>query len=446
MLARISSRLLRGLEKHGLLPAAPKGVSILAGGSWKRDESAVRMDEISRAYEDSFQRPGEDVDRAGLPSVEVLRDAIEDLCEGLQLERIVLLMDEAAHAFRPEQQRQFFTLFRDLRSSQLSCNAAVYPGVTSYGETFQPAHDASFISLNREILDSDYVGQMREIVTRQATSDLVADIARNTQNFEVLAFAAAGNPRLLLKTVAKAPRLTATQFNEVIKSFYRNDLWAEHSGLSEKYPKHVPLIDWGRNFIEMVVLPELKRRNDESADSKHGEADMTCFFWIHKDAPAVIKEALRLLEYTGIVHEHTRGIRATRSEVGTRYAVNLGCLFALEVVPRDTGFQIAKRLGARRFAEYGANHPAYRELLDVMPAFVEPDAFDVLQRQMEKDIEVLDITDWQKSELKKIGLGTIGGVLQADEHGLQAIKYVGEKRSRRMFNAAVSAVLEYVSG
>jgi hypothetical protein len=115
-------------------------------------------------------------------------------------------------------------------------------------------------------------------------------------------------------------------------------------------------------------------------------------------------------------------------------------------VPRDTGFQIAKRLGARRFAEYGPNHPSYRELLDVMPAFIEPDAFDVLQRQMEKDIEVLDITDWQKSELKKIGVVTIGGVLQADEHGLQAIKYVGEKRSRRMFNAAVTAVLEYVSG
>src|SRR2546430_11908856 len=53
----------------------------------------------------------------------------------------------------PEQQRAFFTLFRDLRTAYLSCKAAIYPGVTAFGDTFQPAHDASMLVLDRDLLD-----------------------------------------------------------------------------------------------------------------------------------------------------------------------------------------------------------------------------------------------------------------------------------------------------
>lgn len=443
MLARICSRLLRSLSKHGVLTGSLGSVSILAGGPQQGDPGA-RMEEISRAYEESFQQPGLSVDRTGLPSVEDLRDAIEDLCEDLGIARIVLLMDEAAHAFRPEQQRQFFTLFRDLRSPQISCNAAVYPGVTAFGDTFQPTHDAAFVTLDRDVLEPEYINQMREIVERQATSTLASDIARNGENFAVLAYAANGNPRILLRTVAKAPRLNSAQVNDVIKDFYRTGLWAEHSGLPEKYPGHIPLVDWGRWFIESNVLPEIQKRNEQTLNESSGET--TCFFWIHRDAPEVVREALRLLEYTGIVREHTRGIRAVRAEVGTRYAVNLGCLFALEAVPRDAGFQIAKRLGIKRFIVYGSNHSAYRTLLEHVPNLVEPDAEKVLLEQLAKSLDVLDITEWQKRQLRDRGIVTVGQVLTADERGLQTIRYVGEKRSRRMMNAALMAVLEYVSG
>lgn len=443
MLARICSRLLRNLTKLGLASGATHSISILAGGARDPDPTA-RMEAISHSYEASFQNPGATVDRTGLPTVDQLRDAIEDLCEELNVSRIVLLMDEAAHIFQPEQQRQFFTLFRDLRSPQLSCNAAVYPGVTSYGEIFQPAHDAAFARVDRDPLDSEYVAQMRDIVERQAPVGLLTDLARNGQNFAVLAYAASGNPRLLLKTVARAGRLSAIQVNEVIKQFYRTDLWAEHSGLPDKYPGHLPLIDWGRKFIETVVLPEIQRRNIQALSEESGET--TCFFWIHRDAPAVVKEALRLLEYTGIVHEHTRGIRATRSEIGTRYAVNLGCIFALESAPRDTGFQIAKALGARRFVEFGANHQAYTDLVDAVPALVDPNPGDVLERQLQRPLEVLDISEWQRSLLRDAGMNCIRDLLSADEAGLQQIRHVGPIRSRRIINEAMSAVLEYVSG
>ena len=103
-----------------------------------------------------------------------------DICREQNISRIAnIFFSQRPDIFRPEQQRQFFTLFRDLRSPFLSCNAAVYPGVTFYGDTFQVTHDASVVTLNRDLLDSRYLENMREIVLKQADAELAADIERN---------------------------------------------------------------------------------------------------------------------------------------------------------------------------------------------------------------------------------------------------------------------------
>ncbi len=444
MLAKICARLVRALSKGGLLGAAPASLSILTGQKHDTSVNAdTPMEKIAAAFENSWKQPVGAVDLEGLPTVEAFKDAIEDLCESLKLARFIILIDEAAHIFLPEQQRQFFTLFRDLRSPYISCKAAVYPGVTSYGDTFQPMHDATMIAFERDILNADYIMNMREIVEKQSSSELISDIARHGQNFSILAYAASGNPRVLLKTLSRAPRVSAQSTNEVIREYYRSDIWSEHSLLAEKYAGHRMLVDWGRKFLESEVLPDLKKKNDGYLQA---EKASTCFFWIHRDAPQPVKEALKLLAYTGIVNEHASGIKATRAEVGTRYAVNLGCLFALESTPTTTALPIAQNLTPRRMSEYGANHPAYQSLLTEVPTFTEPNVADVLRSQLAKSIDVLDVAYWQRQGLRSLGLTTIGDVLNATEFKLQEISYVGEKRSRRMRNAAMEAVYEYLSG
>lgn len=441
MLARLCARVTRALSRAGLVNSST--FSLLTGSQSRALQSDIRIDQIAAAFEDSWKQATGTVDLTGMPSVEMVRDAIEDICDRLDIARLVILIDEAAHIFLPEQQRQFFTLFRDLRHPRISCKAAVYPGVTSYGDTFQPIHDATMLTLERDILDHQYVDNMREIVEKQSDSKLIEDIAVHGQNFAILAYAATGNPRVLLKTLARAPRVSAQSTNEVLREYYRSDVWSEHSMLPEKYAGHRTLIDWGRRFIEAEVLPDLKRKNDQylSGDPKQS----TCFFWMHRDAPQPVKEALRLLAYTGIVTERATGIRATRSEVGTRYAVNLGCLMALEATPTAT-LPIARNLTPRRMSEYGANHTAYQSLLDAVPGFTEPQTGELLQRQLQKSIEVLDITEYQMNGLRQLGLTSIGDVLHASETKLQEIAWVGEKRSRRMRNTAMAAIFEYLSG
>lgn len=444
MLARICSALVRALQQKGLTAYMSSSLSILTGGSAPdvpADDSAIQK--IIDSFENSWKGPEPaEVEVKNIPTVDSFRDAIEDLCEALSISRVVLLIDEAAHILLPQQQREFFSLFRDLRSPYLSCKAAVYPGVTSYGDVFQPVHDATNLKLERDVLASDYIANMRDIVVKQGESKLVTEIAQRRELFSLLAYASSGNPRILLKLLLRCPKLNSTEVNSTIREYFRNDVWSEHTGLAEKYAGHRSLIDWGRKFIENFVLPELQTKNQQYLAS---EKKSSCFFWVHRDAPEQVKEALRLLAYTGLVLEHATGIKATRAEIGTRYAVNLGCLFALERVPSTSGFQIGSSLDPRRMTEYGANHHAYRDIASFSQTEMA-DSSIVLKRQLDKPISVLDITPWQKSKLSNLSLNKLGDVLHASESQLKQAFYVGDVRARRMRNAAIAAVYEYLSG
>lgn len=443
MLARICSSILRALTKAGLLAAVPKSISLLAGGNVSANFDRTKVEEIANSYEISWKNPQGVVSYDGLPSIDDFKEALEDLCEDLDISRFSLLFDEAAHIFLPEQQRQFFTMFRDLRSHCITCNAAVYPGVTTFGETFQPVHDATMLTIDRDVLSQDYVENMREIVQKQSDSNTLANIAQNGRNFATLAYASTGNPRLLLKTIAKCPKVNSQQVNETIREFYRTEIWAEHSTLSEKYLGHKALIDWGREFIENRVIIDIKSKNDQYLSS---DKATSAFFWIHRDAPELIKEALRVLAYTGIVIEHAVGIKATRAEIGKRYVINLGCLFALESTPTISSFEIAKELTPKRMTEYGSNHPSFKTLTDQASLITEEGMTLALNIQLDRPSNVLDLTSWQLEKLTELGLNTVRDVLDATEEKLKEANYVGDVRARRMRNAAVAAVLEYLSG
>lgn len=443
MLARLCSAAIRSLERAGLLGGVPSSIGLLAGEKVVSKIGSTKIESIAKAYEDSYRTPTVNIDVTAIPSIDDFKDAFEDLSDKLNIDRFCFLIDEAAHIFLPEQQRQFFTLFRDLRSHCLSCNAAVYPGVTSFGETFQPSHDARLVHIERDVLDSKYVENMREIVEKQADSTTQRKIAQNGRNFAVLAYACSGNPRILLKTLADAPSVSSGEINEVMRNYYRTLIWSEHSALAEKYNGHRDVIDWGREFIESTVLPDLRAKNESYLES---DRNTSAYFWIHRDAPEIVKEALRILCYTGILNEMEAGIRATRSEVGKRYMVNLGCLFALDANPSSHAFEIAKSLTPKRMTEYGANHAIYRSLIATAALKGKAEDSGHLERQLAKPVDVLDLTHWQKDKLRELGLSTVGEVLEATEEQLKLAKYVGDVRARRMRNAAVASVLEYLSG
>lgn len=446
MLSRICVRTVRSLRKAGYLTPPAGAVRVLSGERRNiTEDTPLKMEDIAVQYEESWRNPGVFVKNAEVPDVEDFRDALEDICDETGIRRFCFLFDEVAHIFRPEQQRQFFTLFRDLRSSVITCNAAVYPGLTSYGPTFQLSHDATLRRVERDVLDKGYLESMWEIVQKQADSALLSAIESHKANFHVLCFAASGNPRILLKTVALCPRMRANDVNEAIKQYYRVQIWADHSSLGNNYTGHRHLVDWGRDFIEKEVVPATKAKNESPTGGRRTEKT-TCYFWIHRDAPVVVSEAMRLLAYTGIVQKGDETIRASRAELGTRYSLNLGCILAEYATPVTVGLELARELSIKRFTEYGHNHSAYQPLLTWKDAYSESNVEELLGTRLLMSIDYLDITAWQRSKLTEYGIRTVGELLRTSEENLQEeIDRFGPKRSRKVMNAAMAAVLEYLS-
>jgi hypothetical protein len=440
MLAKICNRILRAARQRGLISNESTVLRNLISPHPQGSGAEAALGELELRYENSWREPSSTADGERLEP-QLLTDALEDLCQSTGLSRVVLLVDEAAHVFIPEQQRQFFTLMRDLRSPYLSVKAAVYPGVTSFGDSFQMTHDATLLSVDRDILDPGYLSAMREIVEKQDSS-LIESINRYGEAFDALAFAATGNPRILLKTLSSSRPFTATRAQQTIREYFRESIWSEHSSLGEKYEGHRELIDWGRDFVESNVLPQMVERNQRNIYS-----DQAIAVWIHRDAPEAVKESLRLLCYSGILREAGTGLRATRSGTGTRYIVNAGCLVAYEgadLIAHAT--RIRRQASIKRMVEFGARSPLYRTIEGFNLAILENSNGALLEPQLNRSVRELDLTPFLRRKLAELGFETYGQVLRANEGDFQAAYMVGEIRARKIMNAAVAAVLEYISG
>ena len=128
--------------------------------------------------------------------------------------------------------------------------------------------------------------------------------------------------------------------------------------------------------------------------------------------------------------------------MGTRYMVNIGCLLAMETKPTTSGLDIVKNADIRRMSEYGANHVLYKKIQGA----VLDSYSDALQIQFAKNIDVLELTEWQKKKMHEIQVDTIGDLISATEEKLKQAKYIADVRARNIKNAGIAAVCEYLLG
>lgn len=377
-----------------------------------------------------------------IDDIDFVKEVIQQFCTTYNISKVVLLFDEACHNFIPEQQREFFTLFRDLRNSYICCKAAVYPGITNFG-TIQTFHDVVTRKIDRNILDIDYKKNMREIIKNQLPNDIYNNLVQYGEELDVLIYCSSGNPRLLLKSVEQASngfkRLKKQDVNKVIKDFYRIQIWNEHTKLSNTYSGHKVLIDWGRLFLEESVLIETMNKN------VNRKPQQSIFFAIHRDSPEAVKRAVRILEYSGIVSLHTAGTKV-KTEIYDRYQINFGIVIASEtgtsIIERCS--ELKKGLSTKLYTEYGKNSRSYVDLPKI--EFDEEDISHILSLMLSKSIDILDITISKRTELRKVGFITIGDILKSTEAELQTAYYVGPYHSRKIYNTAYNAAIEYISG
>lgn len=368
----------------------------------------------------------------------------EEACAEFNIERLTIFFDEACQVFRPTQQRIFFDFFRALRTYNIICKAAVYPGIVTYG-TFQKFHDATVVRVERGITDENYITNMRQLVRNHYPHDYSV-FEKSGELLDALIYASSGNPRFLLKSlnqiVSIGGKFNAQNFNIVMKEFYGTSIWSEHVKLGDMYPGHKEMINWSRNFIEDKVLVDIEKIN------ANPQPKSTIYFCISVNAPEVVKQSIKTLEYSGIVTLHTEGTKY-RTEMYDRYEINLGIvvLFEKQVVIQKRIREIADNISIKVFPDYGKNSTSYEDygkLVDL--ANFEADADEIISTISQKDISCLDISPLIQARLRGKGYNTIKDVINSTEIKLQEIPYIGPVRSRKISNIVYNSILEYISG
>jgi hypothetical protein len=178
--------------------------------------------------------------------------------------RCVLLLDDAAHAFSAQQQRDFFELFRQLKSRNVAPKAAIYPGVT-YIPGFQSGHDAEEIDVWIDPYSEGYLEFMDTLILKRVPPAVYSIFSSRQDYYKLACYAAFGMPRALLNMVrgfydvdsdniaSKNVRFAFKDLNEGIKLSYQNTLNVFDS-LRTKLPIYKDFIKQGNEILNAVLL------------------------------------------------------------------------------------------------------------------------------------------------------------------------------------------------
>lgn len=441
IITRVLISLRKSLKKQGKLING----TIFKPVVTSKNESVIqnKLEAYISGAEEKYETDMEVNDESINVNVARLIDFLEEVCEEFEIEQLVLIFDEACQVFNPKQQRIFFDFFRALRSYNIVCKAAVYPGIENYG-TFQKLHDATIKKVERSVKADCYLEDMKEIVRKHFTGEY-EKMRVQAEMLDVVIYLSSGNPRFLLKSINEIisgkNKFELSKINKVIKEFYGSQIWSEHIKLGEIYTGHTQMLNWSRNFIEDKVLKDIKKINMQD-DKK------TIYFAISRNTPEIIRNSIKTLEYSGIISLHTEGTKF-RNEMYDRYELNLGIVILSEEqvnVTKRTK-EIVESLAVKLFKDYGSTSQAFEGFEDLIKNTKHTlDINDVVSSIKEKSIDELEMSNFIKELLKNNQYNTIEDILYEDEGKLQMIKYIGPKRSRAISNIVYNAVLEYISG
>lgn len=201
-----------------------------------------------------------------------LIEEIENLLNFHGFNRSVLLMDDAAHAFSEEQQREFFEIFRQLKSRRISSKAAVYPGITSYSHGFNVGHEAEILEIWYQPTHENYLPFMRDIASRRLSVEMKAKFSDNYSDYiDLLALAAFGQPRAFLNMLSDcldAKKIVSRK--NVLDSIEECASYVDgvFDALSDKLPRYSKFIEEGRSVKSSSLLAIANYNRNRSGQSK----------------------------------------------------------------------------------------------------------------------------------------------------------------------------------
>ncbi|MDQ8189254.1 hypothetical protein [Roseibacillus persicicus] len=285
----------------------------------------------------------------------------------LGAKRCSLLLDDAAHAFSAQQQRDFFELFRELKSQVICPKAAIYPGVTVFPPGFQLGHDAEPIDVWIDPFSKSYLPFVKDLVKRRVSPKVYSVLEANSALFGLLCYSAFGMPRAILNVIRELTKGSSDfkfearpAYKAISESYHSNH--SVYESLSLKLPSYAPFIKTGSTALRKAA-GYIKNYNKGK-----GSSEQSVTIAIKDDAPAEVIRMFGFYQYAGLVRENGKVSRGEKG-VFLLYRLHIGglvdtnCLFGRKAVNAEDYVFALNHQRSHSFTRVGVD-----KLLDNIPA------------------------------------------------------------------------------
>jgi hypothetical protein len=286
------------------------------GAAYERIFCDLLIDEIRRQAEilhASFESE---------PDVRSLQYAIAEFSRRIG-KRIVLLFDDAAHIGREASLEEFFSLFRTLSSSTVSCKATIYPGVTNFGTRFDVFNDATVIDVTRDEEQVGFAELFADIVEARYPTLVEAEYVGGLDYKRVAKFlglCVLGNMRGFIfacgRLQSKADAVIGlTTLSDTILFLAHNYYWPLLDEVTPKLGKYRPMVEPAKEIADQLIK--------DCANAKPFRKSVL----VHRDLIAKMPKPFEILEYVGFISRREASRSMKSGGRGTRFVVNLCLLF-----------------------------------------------------------------------------------------------------------------------
>lgn len=407
---------------------------------------------------------------------------LKQVLEALKLDLLILFLDDAAHALDTRAQGAFFTAIKSLYDAGFAFKISVYPAVTRYGIDFSYGHDAVVVSLGgppkKENLGAftDMLSKRRQVAD-ETGKQLLDMLLANNDWIELLAFCANANPRGLLKLTAQVQTQVSGHISDMRFEDVRlaiNTVMDKH--LDNMVPGVIKDLDPRLLKAAEYLLDEFRQKiSDKPGPYESGRPRGFLAVTNSMQVPYLCQAALRLLVAANVVIAEGPA-RLSKRETGTLYLLHPGFIFRDNVIGSVTKGTLGASdwlvffngLSSRVHAEITKSAELWAEIVTDINS--EPSGkcvnghpmFDLrtpceicggpglvlspVKILLDKDVEVLELSDAIKDRLKAHNFKTVRELFEATDDQIDAVEYIGEVRTLLIRNAVSVAVDEFVAG
>jgi hypothetical protein len=426
--------------------------------------------DVIKSRTEALEGGGVDPASLSIVSPTTLENDIDRVLGQVSRKRCVLLLDDAAHAFSAEQQRDFFEFFRAIKSKTIAPKAAIYPGVTTFSPTFHVGHDAEEIDVWLRPDSEKYLPFMKQLLHQRLTAEIWNVLEQQQDLLDLLAYSAFGVPRALLNMIRSiatdggsgAAHLDFTRI-AALKTV-RNSHAATtsiFSSLSKKLPMYEKFILTGRLIFDRATSAIKGHNKGRDAGAQ------STTIGVKQPIPPELAKVFAFFQYAGLISP--RGdISQGGSGVFDLYAIHYAALISKNALFGDKAINPSKyneafrRRNPREFPRLTARVLLdNQEIAEALPLSLPPCqvckvprvseaakfclncgspllAMSTFETLIANDIQELPLTSARVRSIKQhSALRTVKDILLDHEHRqLRGIPQIGPAWAKRIYSYA----------